>query len=48
MEQLGGSLADEGRLGEAEQALRETLAMCSPRLEAGPAPLASPSSAWPR
>jgi len=29
MEQLGGSLADEGRLGEAEQALRETLRMCA-------------------
>ena len=29
MEQLGDSLADEGRLGEAEQALRETLRMCS-------------------
>jgi len=29
MEQLGGSLAYEGRLGEAEHALRETLRMCA-------------------
>jgi hypothetical protein len=28
-EQLGGSLADEGRFGEAEHALRETLRMCA-------------------
>jgi hypothetical protein len=29
MEQLGGSLAEEGRLAEAERALRETLRMCA-------------------
>ena len=28
MEQLGGSLAEEGRLAEAERALRETLRIC--------------------
>ena len=31
MEQLGGSLADEGRLGEAEHALRETATPDAPR-----------------
>jgi hypothetical protein len=29
MEQLGGSLAEDGRLAEAERALRETLRMCA-------------------
>jgi hypothetical protein len=29
MEQLGSSLADDARLGEAEEALRETLRMCA-------------------
>jgi len=29
MEQLGGNLAEEGRLAEAERALRETLRMCA-------------------
>lgn len=29
MEQLGSSLAGDGRLGEAEHALRETLRMCA-------------------
>lgn len=29
MEQLGSSLADDGRLGEAEQALRETIRRCA-------------------
>ena len=29
MEQLGSSLADDGRFGEAEQALRETIRMCA-------------------
>lgn len=48
MEQLGGSLADEGRLGEAEQALRERCGYARRALLAGPAPLASPSSGWPR
>jgi hypothetical protein len=31
MEQLGGSLAEEGRLAEAERALRETLRVCPRR-----------------